>query len=90
MDKNGVRKWAGRLWRSFAISIITLGLVGLYAAIALNLTLFNPVAKVIKNYSINDFFYHKEATNHKEKDVTCHRRGCITPPSFYRFLFFYL
>lgn len=57
MDKNGVRKWAGRLWRSFAISIITFGLVGLYAAIALNLTLFNPVAKVIKNYSINDFFY---------------------------------
>lgn len=57
MDKNSVRRWAGRIWRLFAISVIAFSLVGLYATIALNLKLFNPVSKVIKNYSINDFFY---------------------------------
>lgn len=44
------------LHRTF-ISVVAFVIVAVYAAVALNLSLFNPIRKAFGDYSINDFYY---------------------------------
>lgn len=45
------------LIRNIISTILAFAIVGIYALIALNLAIFNPVAQVMRDYSINDFYY---------------------------------
>lgn len=45
------------LLRRSIISLTAFGIVGLYALLALNISLFNPISKAIGDYSIDDFYY---------------------------------
>ena len=45
------------LLQKMIVSAVAFLIVGVYAAVALNLSLFNPVSKAFSDYSINDFYY---------------------------------
>lgn len=45
------------LLRRSIISLTAFGIIGLYALLALNISLFNPISKAIGDYSIDDFYY---------------------------------
>lgn len=54
------------LWRQSVISLLAFVIVGLYAVVALNLKIFNPVSKAVSDYSITDFYYDILATGQKD------------------------
>ena len=53
---NRIKKMKPLLHRTF-ISVVAFVIVAVYAAVALNLSLFNPISKAFGDYSINDFYY---------------------------------
>ena len=46
------------LYRILGVTILAYFILGLYALVAFNLKVFNPIAKAIGNYSIEDFYYY--------------------------------
>lgn len=45
-------------YRYLGITVLAYLILGLYALVALNLKVFNPVAKAIGNFSFEDFYYY--------------------------------
>lgn len=52
-----------------SITVISYFILGLYAVVALNLKVFNPIAKAIGNYSFEDFYYYILGTSN-EQDIS--------------------
>lgn len=57
-EKQGrwTRFWAD-MWHRAIVAALAFLIMGLYGMMALNLKLFNPVAKTFSDYSITDFYY---------------------------------
>lgn len=53
---------ANWLWRRSVITALAFGIMGLYAVVALNVKVFNPISKAFADYSITDFYYDMLAT----------------------------
>lgn len=49
-----------------SITVISYFILGLYAVVALNLKVFNPIAKAIGNYSFEDFYYYILDTSNEQ------------------------
>ena len=49
-----------------SITVISYLILGLYAVVALNLKVFNPIAKAIGNYSFEDFYYYILGTSNEQ------------------------
>lgn len=47
-----------KYYRYSGITVLSYLILGLYALVALNLKVFNPVAKAIGNFSFEDFYYY--------------------------------
>ena len=45
-------------YRAIGVTVLAYLILGLYALVAFNLKVFNPIAKAIGNYSIEDFYYN--------------------------------
>ena len=45
-------------YRAIGFTVLAYLILGLYALVAFNLKVFNPIAKAIGNYSIEDFYYN--------------------------------
>jgi len=45
-------------YRTLGVTVLAYFILGLYALVAFNLKVFNPIAKAIGNYSIEDFYYY--------------------------------
>lgn len=55
--------------RVIGITVLAYLILGLYALVAVNLKVFNPIAKAIGNYSIEDFYYYILGTS-EEQDTS--------------------
>ncbi len=53
---------ASWLWRRSVVTALAFGIMGLYAVVALNVKVFNPISKAFADYSITDFYYDMLAT----------------------------
>ena len=54
-------KFTSLLWRLSWTTALTFAVLWGYKTIALNMALFNPVSKIVGEYSIDDFFYERLA-----------------------------
>jgi CHASE2 domain-containing sensor protein len=65
-EKKDGRQWilriASWLWRRSVVTALAFGIMGLYAVVALNVKVFNPISKAFADYSITDFYYDMLAT----------------------------
>lgn len=52
-----MNKDSNRILHYVMATAIAFGIVGIYGLFALNMTLFNPLVQVLKQYSITDFYY---------------------------------
>ncbi len=57
-----ISRIANWLWRRSVITALAFGIMGLYAVVALNVKVFNPISKAFADYSITDFYYDMLAT----------------------------
>ena len=55
--------------RTLVTPLLAFGVIGLYALIALNLKIFNPISQVMKDYSITDFYYQVQGLS-ADKDTS--------------------
>ena len=51
---SNVKRFLGHI----GVTLLSFGIVGIYALLALNLKVFSPIAKAIDDYSFEDFYYH--------------------------------
>ena len=52
-----MKKDSGWFWHHLVSTAFAFGIVAIYALLAFNLKIFNPLVQVIKEYSITDFYY---------------------------------
>ncbi|MBO4720542.1 MAG: CHASE2 domain-containing protein [Prevotella sp.] len=64
-----MNKYSKRLLHYLASVAIAFGIVGFYALLALNLSIFNPLVAVLKEYSMTDFYYQVVGTS-AERDTS--------------------
>ena len=64
-----MKKIRKRLVHYLASVAIAFGIVGFYAVLALNLSIFNPLVAVLKEYSMTDFYYQVIGTT-AERDTS--------------------
>lgn len=57
-----ISRIANWLWRRSVVTALAFGIMGLYAVVALNVKVFNPISKAFADYSITDFYYDMLAT----------------------------
>ena len=64
-----MKKIRKRLLHYLASVAIAFGIVGFYAVLAINLSIFNPLVAVLKEYSMTDFYYQVIGTT-EERDTS--------------------
>ena len=52
-----MKKDSGWFWHHVVSTAFAFGIVAIYALLAFNLKIFNPLVQVLKEYSITEFYY---------------------------------
>ena len=64
-----MKRDSGWFWHHLVSTAFAFSIVAIYALLAFNLKIFNPLVQVIKEYSITDFYYQVIDTN-EERDTS--------------------